>query len=266
MALSSPARTFSLTQLCLLLVHIQSLSVQLKSQFQNVIPGQDLVLEAQIDTEPSESVYMVSWERRQPGDSLLQIAKLFWGPTETLKTFSERVALTDSGATLWLRNFSAADSGLYGIIVTAEDGTERSAQATVSEYEPISSVSVSMAADSPPALLCAVGRGTAPVFQWLQAGVPVSPGRYLLSADGRSLAPAGLAPLCGLFTCQAHNELGEVTANYTAQGSQCTGRTGKTGKRGFPGLGAGLALALGCGTVLTVVIRRQCRAPAQNLI
>ncbi|XP_066575501.1 hepatic and glial cell adhesion molecule isoform X2 [Amia ocellicauda] len=258
-------------------VLVQSLSVHLPQQTQYFLPGRSLFLKAQVQSEPTNPVYMVTWERETEmawGEKQwIRLAVLVIGNRE--QRSNPRVHIHNEGQTLEVSRFESGDTGKYQVDVTASDGTIKSAHCTVREYEAIMNVSISLYEDAPclsspspspslsvssvpisVSLLCSVQRGTDPRFQWLQDGAPLPVGRYILCQDGRRLSaflsPPGASPqLCGLFTCTVENELGTWAANYTVKGE----------KQACDRDGAGCA---GCGCVGAGVQVLQTASPRQR--
>ncbi|XP_026138980.1 uncharacterized protein LOC113115661 [Carassius auratus] len=199
-----------------LLLHVcwlwsgQCLSVYFTNQQSlYVIEGQNLILQAQIQLLDGEHVAKVTWDH---------VAKTS-GMSSTLAEFPRkvkdgRVTLEQQGATLKIRDYQAADAGVYTVTVTEQSGQRRSAQKTVQEYLAVHHVSV-MVNVSHWVLHCMEAWGTEPTFTWLHEKVVVTEKVGRVSADGTSLYVSGI--FCGHFTCVVSNKLGHSSATYTAE-------------------------------------------------
>ncbi|KAF4102744.1 uncharacterized protein si:dkeyp-97a10.2 isoform X1 [Onychostoma macrolepis] len=182
-----------------------------------VIKGQDLILQAQIELLDSEHVVNVTWDH---------VAKTS-GTSSTLAEFPHkvsdgRVTLEQQGATLKIRDYQAADAGVYTVTVTDQSGQRQSAQRTVQEYLAVHHVSV-MVNVSHSVLHCMEAWGTEPTFTWLQEKVVVTEKVGRVSADGTSLYVSGA--FCGHFTCIVSNKLGHSSATYTAEACESPNRS-----------------------------------------
>ncbi len=112
----------------------QCLSVRFTSQQAlYVIKGQDLTLQAQIELLDREHVVKVTWDHAaKTSGTGLALAEF---PREVS---DGRVTLEQQGATLKIRDYQAADAGVYTVTVTDQSGQRRSAQRTVQQYRKIS--------------------------------------------------------------------------------------------------------------------------------
>ncbi|KAK2903632.1 hypothetical protein Q8A67_008345 [Cirrhinus molitorella] len=206
-----------------LLLHIcwlwsgQCLSVRFTNQQSlYIIKGQNLILQAQIELLDGEHVAKVTWDH----------AARTSGKTSTIAEFPRkisegRVTLEQEGATLKIRDYQAADAGIYTVTVTDQTGQKQSAQRTVQEYLAVHHVSV-MVNVSDSGLHCMEAWGTEPTFIWLHEKVVVTEKVGHVSADGRSLYVSGT--FCGHFTCVVSNKLGHSSATYTAEACESTNR------------------------------------------
>ncbi|XP_016110359.1 uncharacterized protein [Sinocyclocheilus grahami] len=207
-----------------LLLHVcwlwsgQCLSVPFTNQqLLYVIKGQNLIPQAQIELLDGEHVVK---------ETLDQIAKTS-GTSSALAEFPHKVSdgivtLEQQGATLKIRDYQAADAGVYTVTVPDQSGQRLSAQRTVQEYLAVHHVSV-MVNVSHSVLHCMEAWGTEPTFTWLHEQVVVTEKVGRVSADGTSLYVSGT--FCGHFTCVVSNKLGHSSATYTAEACESTNRS-----------------------------------------
>ncbi|KAJ8341037.1 hypothetical protein SKAU_G00333280 [Synaphobranchus kaupii] len=152
----------------------------------SVALGRTLVLEAQIDKGPEETV-SVRW-------SIKQGSKTYRFPNQ-------------ENAKLTVDNFSKA--GNYTITVMDKSGKEVSASRFVRESEVAPRVSIP--------LLCEVSNDSeqwdTPKFMWLANGVDTTAN---LSADGKMLYPSGAC--VHNYTCIVNSSLGTSSTHYLNTG------------------------------------------------
>ncbi|ROL41505.1 hypothetical protein DPX16_6903 [Anabarilius grahami] len=119
-------RTLLLLHVCWLW-SVQCLSVHFTNQQSvYVIIGQNLILQAQIELLEGERVAKVTWDH-----SAKTVAEF------PHKVSDGKVTVEQQGATLKIRNYQAADGGVYTVTVTDQSGQRHSAQRTVQEYRKI---------------------------------------------------------------------------------------------------------------------------------
>lgn len=112
---------------------VQCLSVRFTSQQPvYVINGQNLILQAQIELLEGERVAKVTWEHSAKTSEKSSAVAEF-----PHKVSDVRVTVEQQGSTLKIREYQAADDGVYTVTVTDQSGQRRSAQQTVQEYRKI---------------------------------------------------------------------------------------------------------------------------------
>lgn len=104
----------------------------------HVIPGNLLVLQAQIEPGPLEEISMLTWEREPETGSTPGKVTLATCADKSLRCSGKgpegRVSLDQQGATLKLKGYTREDSGVYSITVMDQTGVKTTAQCIVREY------------------------------------------------------------------------------------------------------------------------------------
>ncbi|CAN9513864.1 unnamed protein product [Ophioblennius macclurei] len=192
----------------------------------HVMPGNNLVLNAQIEQGPLEEVSTITWERVAETGLAPERVTLATCPGSSLKCNGTRpnvhVNTKQRETTLQINGYSRADSGVYAVTVTDHRGAKTTAHCIVREYEAVHHVSVSINA-SHSMLVCGEAWGTDPNFSWLHERAAITQTVGQVSKDGTTLV-VSINPICGHFTCVVSNKLSYSSATYSAEPCETAGR------------------------------------------
>ncbi|XP_066563789.1 hepatic and glial cell adhesion molecule [Amia ocellicauda] len=133
--------------------------------------------------------------------------------------YSHRAQLLEDDGSLRLNNLTLADQGLYIVIATDTQGTQRRKEIYLTVSEPVM-VSWLAVSPQPPisgrplTLVCALTGGVQPKLTWLKDQVLVS--------RSANLSVAALEPSdCGLYTCLAEDSYSSHNSSYRLTVPEC---------------------------------------------
>lgn len=185
----------------------------------HVIPGNNLLLRARIESAAQDKLTVITWERETetgPTPNRVTLATCP-GSSNSPCAGTEPNVLASFGeqeTTLQISGYAPLDGGDYIVTVTPQNGNKTSARCLVREYEAVHHVSVSINV-SHSLLVCAEAWGTEPNFSWLYNRMALTQTVGKVSENGTTLHITQ-SPICGRFTCRVSNKLGYATATYTA--------------------------------------------------